>query len=102
MLMRRSSGQVALSLNLVIAIFVVGSLGLVSYEMSRILLAREQLKHCLELAALGGGAELASTSQTGAAAQTTASAAAINILQMNSILGQPLTNSVVVATSIAS
>ena len=99
--MRKSSGQVALALNLVLAIFVVGTLGIVSYEMSRILLAREQLKHCLELSALGGGAAMASTSATGAAAQTAASTAAINILQMNSILGQPLTNSVVVSTSLA-
>ncbi|MBS1999191.1 MAG: hypothetical protein JSS86_22850, partial [Cyanobacteria bacterium SZAS LIN-2] len=68
--MRNCRGQVALALNIVIAIFIVGSLGMVSYEMSRILLAREQLKNCLELASLAGGTAMASTSATGAAART--------------------------------
>jgi len=97
--LRRSKGQVALALNIVIAIFVVGSLGMVSYEMSRILLAREQLKHCLELASLAGGASMASTSATGLAAQTQATTIAMNILQMNSVLGTSLNNNLVVATS---
>jgi len=97
--LRKSKGQVALALNIVIAIFVVGSLGMVSYEMSRILLAREQLKHCLELASLAGGVSMASTSQTGAQAQAQATTVAMNILQMNSVLGQSLNNQVVLASS---
>src|SRR5271155_4444274 len=99
--MRRSRGQVALSLNLVIAIFVVGSLGLVAYEMSRILLAREQLQHCLELTSLAGGATMASTSNGQAAARQEACNVATTIIQMNSVLGQPLTNSVTVVPSVA-
>jgi hypothetical protein len=99
--LRRSRGQVALALNIVIAIFVVGSLGLVSYEMSRILLAREQLKHCLELASLAGGASIASTSATGVTAQTQATTIALNILNMNSVLGQGLNGHVNVCTSVA-
>jgi hypothetical protein len=98
---RTRGGQVALSLNLIIAIFIVGSLGFVCYELSRILLAREQLKHCLELSALAGGASMASTSQTGQTARDNAVLVAMNILRMNSILGQPMTNSVVQATSIS-
>jgi hypothetical protein len=90
---------VALALNIIIAIFVVGSLGLVSYEMSRILLAREQLKHCLELASLAGGASMASTSQTGTNAQTQATTIALNILKMNSVLGTSLNGNVIVASS---
>lgn len=97
--MRKSSGQVALALNLFIAIFVVGSIGLVTFEISRILLAREQLQHCLELAALGGSTTMASSSQTGAAARTEGQTAALNILKMNSILGQPLTTAVVSCAS---
>lgn len=89
--MRRSAAQVAIALNIVFGVFIVGSLGLVSYEMSRILLAREQLRHCLELTSLGGGAALASTSLTGAAAQAQATTIAMNILKKNSILGQSLT-----------
>jgi hypothetical protein len=69
---RSRTGQVALSLNIVLSIFVVGSLGLMCYEVSRILLAREQLRHCLELTALGGGVAMASTSQSGTLAQTEA------------------------------
>lgn len=100
--MRATRGQMALSLNLVIAIFVVGSLGLVSYELSRILLAREQLKHCLELAALAGGASMASTSQTGQAARDQAVLVAMNLLKKNSILGQKLTTNVTQCSSMAS
>jgi hypothetical protein len=89
----------ALALNLVIAVFVVGSLGLAAFEMSRILLARDQLKHCLELSALAGGATMASTSLTGPAAQAEATAVATNILQMNAVLGKALSSSVVVVSS---
>lgn len=91
---RKPSGQVAIALNVVIAIFVVGSLGIASYEMTRILLAREQLKNCLEFAALAGTASLASTSASGAPANAEAKAVALNMFKMNSILGQPLTSSV--------
>ncbi len=97
--MRRPTGAVALAFNLMVAIFVVGSLGFVAYEISRILLAREQLTHCLQLAGLGGGAEMASTSSTGTNAQNVAMNVATFILQKNSILGQPLTNNVVVVSS---
>jgi hypothetical protein len=92
--LRKQSGAIALALNVFIAIFVVGSLGIVSYEMSRIILAREQLTHCLQLAALGGGAEMASSSTTGTTAQANAVTMATFILQKNSILGQSLTNDV--------
>jgi hypothetical protein len=97
--LRKQTGAVALALNVFIAIFVVGSLGIVSYEMSRILLAREQLTHCLQLAALGGGAEMASSSQSGTAAQSNAAAMATFILQKNSILGQSLANDIITVAS---
>lgn len=99
--MRRSAGQVAIALNIVFGIFIVGSLGMVSYEMSRILLAREQLRHCLELTSLGGGVSLASSSLTGAAAQTQAKTVAMNILKKNSVLGQSLNTTAVEVGSIA-
>ncbi len=88
--MRRNIGQVALSLNILLSIFVIGSLGFTCYEISRILLAREQLRHCLELTALGGGVTMASTSSTGATARSEAKTVALNILKKNSILGQSL------------
>ncbi|MBS2000788.1 MAG: VWA domain-containing protein [Cyanobacteria bacterium SZAS LIN-5] len=92
--MRKPSGQVAIALNLVIALFVVGSLGIAAYEMTRILLAREQLKNCLEFAALAGTASLASSSASGAPATAEAKAVALNMFKMNSILGQPLASNV--------
>jgi hypothetical protein len=92
--MRKPKGQVAISLNLAITVFVVGSLGLVAFEFSRILLARDQLKHCLELSALAGGATMASTSLNTNAAQQEATTVATNILKMNSILGQNLSPNV--------
>ncbi len=78
-IMRKPSGQVAIALNLVIAIFVIGSLGIATYELTRILLAREQLKNCLEFAALAGTASLASSSASGAPATTEAKAVALNM-----------------------
>jgi hypothetical protein len=97
--MRRSTGAIALAFNLMIAVFVVGSLGLVAYEISRIILAREQLTHCLQLAALGGGAEMASTSATGQSAQSLSTAVATFILEKNAILGQSLDGHVIVVSN---
>lgn len=99
--MRRSFGQVAIALNIVFGIFIVGSLGLVAYEMSRILLAREQLRHCLELTSLGGSVSLASSSLTGSAGQIAAKTVAMNILKKNSVLGKSLSSSAVEVGSIA-
>jgi von Willebrand factor type A domain len=97
--MRRPTGAIALAFNLMIAVFVVGSLGFVAYEISRILLAREQLTHCLQLAALGGGAEMASTSATGQNAQNLSTTVATFILEKNAILGQSLAGNVVVVSN---
>jgi hypothetical protein len=72
---------------------------LVAFEMSRILLARDQLKHCLELSALAGGATMASTSLGTTAAQLESTTVATNILMMNSILGQNLAPNVSVVSS---
>ncbi len=99
--MRGARGQVAIALNLVIAIFVVGSLGIAAYEMPRLLLAREQLKNCLEFAALAGTASLASSSASGTPATLEAKQVALNIFKMNSILGQPLTNNVREVTTLS-
>ncbi len=85
----RSRGQATLSLNLVLAIFFVGTLAIVSYEISRLMLAREQLKHCVELAALAG--ETTIMSSTSASPQVQARLVALNIFKQNSIHGKMLT-----------
>lgn len=100
--MRSERGQAALALNIILTIFVVGSLGMVSYEMSRILLAREQLRNCLEMASLAGGAAMASSNSTGVTAQNESKTVAMNLLQMNSVLGTSLHGNVTIGSSAAS
>lgn len=97
--MRRNRGQAALALNIVLTIFVVGTLGMVTYEISRILLAREQLRNCLEMASLAGGAAMASSNATGSAAQNESKTVAMNLLQMNSVLGSSLHGNVTIGSS---
>jgi Flp pilus assembly protein TadG len=97
-MIRSKRGQAAMALNVVIAIFVVGSLGIAAYEFSRLMLARDQLKHCVELAALAGATTLASTSQTGVAAQNSAKQVALRLFQKNTVLGQPMTGTIEVAS----
>jgi hypothetical protein len=92
-------GQAALALNIVLTIFVVGTLGMVTYEISRILLAREQLRNCLEMASLAGGAAMASSNATGSAAQNESKTVAMNLLQMNSVLGSSLHGNVTIGSS---
>lgn len=96
--MRNTSGQAALALNIVLTIFVVGTLGMVTYEISRILLAREQLKNCLEMASLAGGVAMASTNSTGSTAQNESKTVAMNLLQMNSVLGTSLNGNVTIGS----
>lgn len=96
--MRRTRGQAALALNIVLTIFVVGTLGMVTYEISRILLAREQLKNCLEMASLAGGVAMASSNSTGSAAQNESKTVAMNLLQMNSVLGNSLNGNVTIGS----
>lgn len=84
---RQPSGQVATALNIFLGLLVIGVLAVFAWETSRILLAREQLKSCVDIAALSGEASLLSNRQTGTGAQTTAKQTAIKMFQRNSILG---------------
>jgi von Willebrand factor type A domain len=92
--LRTNSGQAVTVLNLIIGLFVVGAIGLVSFEVSRLILAREQLRTIVQLAALTAETAAASTGQPGIPAnQTSANAAALSLIQKNAILGQLLTTS---------
>ena len=88
---RGRQGQVATALNLFIGLLIVGALAIFSFELSRILLAREQLKSCVDIAALAGEATLLSSTQSFATAQSNAKATALNMFKRNSILGAPMT-----------
>lgn len=96
---RECRGQVATALNLFIGLLIVGALAIFSFELSRILLAREQLKSCVDIAALAGEATLlSSTEPDHVLAQNNAKLTALNMFRRNAILGAPMT-SVVEATS---
>jgi hypothetical protein len=90
--MRRCHGQVATALNLFIGLFIVGALAIFAFEMSRIMLAREQLKACVDIAALAGEATLLSSTQSFSTAQLNAKQTALNMFRRNSILGTPMTS----------
>ncbi|MBX9667468.1 MAG: hypothetical protein K2X93_07605 [Candidatus Obscuribacterales bacterium] len=88
---RGCEGQVATALNLIIGLLIVGCLAIMAYEMARILLAREQLKSCVDIAALAGEASLLSSTQTYTLAQATAKETGLNMFRRNAILGNPMT-----------
>jgi len=88
---RDDQGQVATALNLFIGLLIVGALAVFAFELSRILLAREQLKSCVDIAALAGEATLLSSTQSFATAQSNAKQTALNMFRRNSILGEPMT-----------
>lgn len=95
---RRKHGQVATALNLFLGLLIVGALAIFSFELSRILLAREQLKSCVDIAALSGEATLLSSTQSFAAAQSNAKQTALNMFRRNSILGSLMTGVTEVAS----
>lgn len=89
---RKPRGQVATALFLFLGLSIIGVLAIFCYEMSRILLVRDQLKTCADIAALSGETTLLSSSQAFQTAQTSARNTALNMLRRNSILGIPIAN----------
>jgi Flp pilus assembly protein TadG len=85
---RSTAGQSTVALMLVLAMCAVLPIGLFSYELARYSLAKQQLKACLQSAALAAGtANASSNSLVTTTTQQTAMALALNILQQQSILG---------------
>ncbi len=88
----KTKGIVGSALNLLLA-FIVLIVGLFSIELSRYMLARDQLKCDLEAAVLCSQTTLASTgTPTNSRSQTTAINTGLSLFQQNAILGQPLSN----------
>ena len=95
----KNKGQAAAVLNLFLAVFFIAVLGIFSVELSRYMLARDQLKDCVAAAALCCQTTLASTgAPNNSSNQNAAQQAALNLFQQNSILGQILSSSILVST----
>ncbi len=90
---RTRSGLTIAALVAFIAIFIMGPLSMFVFEMARYNLAAQQLKNCLDSAALAAACSTTGSNATSAAAtQTTAMNAAMYMFQQNSILSFPLTS----------
>lgn len=88
----------AMALFLFIGLMIIGVLAVFCYETSRILLVRDQLKTCADIAALSGETTLLSSTQNFSTAQNTAKNTALNMFRRNSILGIPMTGVTAAAT----
>jgi len=93
----KTKGIVGSVLSLLLA-FIVIIVGLFSIELSRYMLARDQLKSDLEAAVLCSQTTLASTgTPTNSSSQITAISSGLSLFQQNAILGQPLSNASLVS-----
>ena len=89
--MRNTQGQALVVLTLILAVFFIGPLSILSFEVARFCLAQQQLQACVESAALAGAATTASSNTTDpTVTQTTAMNTALSMYQQNSILDQSL------------
>ncbi len=76
---------------MLIAVFVLLAIGVFSFELNRVEVARQQLRSACEAASLAGAATLASSDNTDTtAAQTSAINTAANVFRENSIIGYSL------------
>jgi hypothetical protein len=88
---RSAKGLTIAALVAFIAIFVIGPLSMFVFEMTRYNLAAQQLKNCLDSAALAAAcAVTGSNSSAPSTTQTAAMNAAIWMFQQNSIFNYPL------------
>jgi hypothetical protein len=97
-----SKGQLATIMNLIIAVFVVGAIGIFAFELTRYFLARDELKTNVEVAALSCQTTLASSGDpTSATNQSTAETTALTLFRQNSILGQTMSSATAVTSPTA-
>jgi hypothetical protein len=91
--LNEQKGQLATVMNLIIAVFVVGVIGLFAFELTRYLLARDELKTNVEVAALSCQTTLASSGDpTNDTNQQNAMNSALQLFRQNSVLGQSMAN----------
>lgn len=93
---RHTKGQGILSLGLVLIIVAVLGLGLLSIEVNRVVLAKQQLQSATDAAALAGAATLASSDNLDPSdAQEQASNTALNTFKQNQVLGHSLSDATI-------
>ncbi|MBX9877814.1 MAG: VWA domain-containing protein [Candidatus Obscuribacterales bacterium] len=93
---RRTRGQSIMSLGVVLIIVAVVVLGLLSVEVNRLVLAKQQLQSAADAAALAGAATLASSDNLDPMdAQDQASSTALNTFQKNQVLGRSLSTATI-------
>lgn len=95
--MRRRSqkGQAVSALAVILAAFGIASLGMLAFEVSRLVVARDQLRTATEAAALAGAGALAgSLDEDVTTGQQNAVKAAKQVLAANDVIGVPLSRQV--------
>jgi hypothetical protein len=93
----RKNGHAALALSLILSM-VVFALGLLAFEISQYILAGQQLKANVQIAALTCETTLAQSANPGDITnQINATNTALSVFQLNSILGNSLKNAALVA-----
>ncbi len=97
--LRRQTGQSMVALGLIISVFVLLAIGLFSFELNRMELAKEQLRTACDAASLSAAAALASSDNLDTtASQTNAIDTAIATFQQNMIIGTSLATTSQAAT----
>lgn len=90
---RKPNGQGIIVLGIIVSFLIILSLGLYSYELNRLTLARTQLRSAADSAALTAAATLASQDmQDPITAHNMAINTAMNMLRANSVVGINLTS----------
>lgn len=91
--LRSHSGQSVVVLVLIVAVFVLLAIGLFSFQINRVEVARSQLRSVTEAAALAGGLSIAShAGEDPAAAQSEAMQVALSMFRKNSVLDVSLSD----------
>lgn len=92
-LFRSRRGQALVTMGIFTGVFVLLAIGMFTYEINRLTLARDQLRSAADAAALSGAAALASSDfQDAADAHSHAINTAINTFQQNRVLGISLSS----------
>lgn len=99
---RPSNGQAMVVLGLILAVFAVMAVGLFGFEVSRMELAREQLRAACDSASLAAAATLANSDNVStSSAQTQAMNTALTTFQQNEIIGVSLSGATIATSSTA-
>lgn len=92
---RLARGQAISMAAIVVAVFFIGMLGCVGFELGRVMIARDQLRTATEAAALAATAALTTENTSdGNRLHDLATQEAMQILKVNDVMSGPLTNAV--------